>query len=443
MHSPLRPSPWKIVFTGLAVALLATTAAHAEKTKSKTPLVATGILPKARGIARVIVRTPTKGSFRVRASSLGSDSSYDVLVGGIKVTTLLTDADGEARVRFSTRKAGENLVLGFDPRGEAVEVRDASGANVLVGNIAAPAASETDTACCVPDDSGTECEDRTPAECLERGGTPSAAGSCFPDPCGSAPPPKADVVCCIPDDSGPECEDRTQAECLAAGGSLVQADSCVGDPCNATPPSPDDSIQCCVPAYYVWDCEDRTVAECQLLGGFNKGPGQCSPNPCGDLPPSDGHGVCCQPNAKGDEIECEDRTASDCLAAGGVVKSASGVCEVDTCADVLPPNPDVMCCTPNLAGDEIECEDRSAAACAAEGGVDKGPGVCGIDTCADVIPNEPDVICCVPGGGNDELRCEDRTLARCIADGGTSLGEGSCPDVDPCVADGGGKGGKN
>ena len=173
------------------------------------------------------------------------------------------------------------------------------------------------------------------------------------------------------------------------------------------------------------------MAECQQLGGIDKGPGACSPNPCGDVPPSTGHGICCLPNAAGDEIECEDRKAADCVAGGGVVKTEGGACGVDTCADVLPPNPDVMCCVPNLTGDESECEDRTVSQCDAEGGVNKGIGVCAVDTCADVVAAVPDVMCCMPH--NDEIRCEDRSLARCLADGGTSLGEGVCPAVDPCA----------
>jgi hypothetical protein len=91
-----------------------------------------------------------------------------------------------------------------------------------------------------------------------------------------------------------------------------------------------------------------------------------------------------------------------------------------------------MCCVQSPLGGESECEDRTASQCAAEGGVDKGPGVCAIDTCADVIPTEPKVMCCEPDSHSD-LRCEDRTLARCVADGGTSLGEGTCPAIDPCA----------
>jgi hypothetical protein len=41
-----------------------------------------------------------------------------------------------------------------------------------------------DIRCCVPDDGGPKCEDRTPAECAARGGIDLGAGSCTPNPCG-------------------------------------------------------------------------------------------------------------------------------------------------------------------------------------------------------------------------------------------------------------------
>lgn len=192
----------------------------------------------------------------------------------------------------------------------------------------------------------------------------------------------------------------------------------------ATPVGTPGDRQCCVPAYYVWNCEDRSSEECTTLGGVDEGSGSCSPNPCADLPPADGHGICCLPNAAGDEIECEDRAASACVAAGGVVKSAGTVCAVETCADVLPPNPDVRCC---LDGDE--CEDRSASACAAAGGINMGAGVCAPDTCSGVGGDE--IQCCVPKQSGELVECEQRSAAQCANRGGTDRGAGDC-DPDPC-----------
>jgi hypothetical protein len=64
----------------------------------------------------------------------------------------------------------------------------------------------------------------------------SDAASCLPNPCPGAPAPGVDVVCCLPDDSGPECEDRTADDCAAQGGTVIDATSCIGNPCAPTPP---------------------------------------------------------------------------------------------------------------------------------------------------------------------------------------------------------------
>ena len=43
----------------------------------------------------------------------------------------------------------------------------------------------------MPDDSGPECEDRTPAQCAIAGGVNAGVGTCTPNPCESIPPPSA------------------------------------------------------------------------------------------------------------------------------------------------------------------------------------------------------------------------------------------------------------
>jgi hypothetical protein len=165
---------------------------------------------------------------------------------------------------------------------------------------------------------------------------------------------------------------------LPCGGE--QGTPTVGPPATPTAtPSSTDITTCCVAAYYVWACEQHTVAECAALKGIDNGPGVCSPNPCGDLPPSDSHGICCLPNAAGNEIECEDRKASDCVAAGGVVKASGTVCTAATCADVPPPN--IQCCVEKQSGRVIECEDLTPEACTAQGGVNVGSGTCSPDPC--------------------------------------------------------------
>lgn len=49
------------------------------------------------------------------------------------------------------------LCLGFDPRGQAVEIRDAQGEAVLTGSLPLSSDEPPDGICCVPDDTGVEC----------------------------------------------------------------------------------------------------------------------------------------------------------------------------------------------------------------------------------------------------------------------------------------------
>ena len=102
------------------------------------------------------------------------------------------------------------------------------------------------------------------------------------------------------------------------------------------------------------------------------------------------------------------------------------MCAIDTCNSVPPPDPQVMCCLPNLAGTEIECQDRTSTQCAATpGGVNKGVGVCSLTTCANVPPpGEVTGQCCERHNGGYE--CRDRTAARCATEGGTYKGDGAC-----------------
>lgn len=240
----------------------------------------------ANGRVRAMVSDPARGRFEIRARGLAANQSFDVMVGSVKVGTLLTTGGGQGQLRFRSRPRGRDLLLGFDPRGALITLRDANGVDVLLGTVPTAASSGGNDGskiiCCVPDDSGSECEDRTPEQCTAQGGTPAAATSCLPNPCADAPPVETDVVCCIPDDSGPECEDRTVAECAAQGGVVIEATSCTDNPCAATPPA-DPDIQCCIPDDSGAECEDRTPAQCAAQGGIDMGPGTCTPNPCADV----------------------------------------------------------------------------------------------------------------------------------------------------------------
>jgi hypothetical protein len=235
----------------------------------------------ARGLTRLVLKASDNGRFEVQVRKLDPNTTYEILVGGVKVGTLSTRGGGSGRVRFRSRPRGHDLLLGFDPRGQVLTVRSSTGADALVGTVPGGSTGNPsgNVVCCIPDDRGSECEDRTADECTAQGGTVSTATSCLPNPCADAPPVDADVVCCLPDDSGPECEDRTAAECAAQGGMAVQATSCQPNPCAATPPA-DGDTRCCLPDDSGAECEDRTPAQCIARGGTDMGPGSCTPNPC-------------------------------------------------------------------------------------------------------------------------------------------------------------------
>lgn len=227
---------WPLILLAIAASVAASPAQAGEKARMN--LSPTGIEARARGKAIVTIDRGSAGRFEVSVQRLAGETDYDLIVGGIKVLTLQTRRGGSAKARFRTAPRGSDTVLGFDPRGQSIALRGPGG-DVLVGTMPAPASDEPDDmACCLPDDSGTECEDRTAEECAALGGVATGASSCMPDPCGTAPPIDRDVVCCTPDHDGPECEDRTQAECLAEGGSIVEATSCDPNPCVGTVPTP-------------------------------------------------------------------------------------------------------------------------------------------------------------------------------------------------------------
>jgi len=278
--------------------LLAGAAAPADAkslVKIKQSLNATAAAPAARGNVRFELKSSADGRFQVVVKKLARKARYEVVVDGVKVGEIATKGGGGGRLRFRSRPRAHDEILGFDPRGATLVVRDAQGTDVLAGTVAdGPAPDPGDAICCVPDDSGAECEDRTPAECAAEGGTLVDATSCLPNPCEGAPNPGVDVVCCLPDDSGPECEDRTEAECALQGGTVVEATSCAPNPCAATPPA-EDEIACCKPhGGEPLECEMMSAEACAAVSGSPSGAASCAPDPCGPAsgaaPADDGGG---------------------------------------------------------------------------------------------------------------------------------------------------------
>lgn len=259
------------------------------RTRINQTLAPTTKAPGAQGQAKLHLKTGSRGKFSVKGRHLSPATTFDVVVNKIKVGTLTTSAGGSGVAKFSTTVRGHDQVLGFDPQGDEVEVRDADGDDVLDGEMPDDNPDGGLGCCLGPDhhDEGEiECEDLTEADCAARGGTP-AAGGCLPDPCGGTPPPVG-VVCClatsasgamVDDDPEIECEEADEVDCAAQGGTLVQGTSCDEHPCE--PVSPSTVVTCCVPDGNEAECEMLTPEHCTAHGGTANAAASCSGDPCG------------------------------------------------------------------------------------------------------------------------------------------------------------------
>lgn len=343
---------------------------------TKSPLRGTASAPHANGHARLVLRGATKGRFTVTGHGLAAHRSFDVIVGGIKVGAFVTNANGVGKAKFRTSSGstaaahGPKLLLGFDPRGDKVVVRDGTTSDDdLVGEMPGGGDSTSGAfACCHSDADGEgelECTMKTPSDCAAAGGTSTQVRSCVPDPCTPNPPPG--TVCCLPGsaqgafvrsehdgDSDAECEEVASVEaCMAQGGAVVSATSCDPNPCKSAPPT----TVCCVPG--------------SVDGAF-----------VGD----DGGG-CDHRN----ETKCVIHESPDaCTASGGAVVSASS-CEPNPCVE--PPPPPLGCCLPGSADGAfvadhdwhhaggLRCEMLPPPACIGRGGKVSGPS-CASDPCA-------------------------------------------------------------
>src|SRR5262245_17769815 len=282
------------------------------KSHGKGTLTATSAAPDARGRATLALKTASKGRFRVAARGLARKASFDLLVGGIKVGSFTTNAAGSGKIKLSTHPKGAETLLGVDPRGKSIVVRDEHGADDLDGDLADDDDSSSGAfVCCRADDDsdhgsdedsdsdGAECDMETPDECAAEGGTMLfGLDTCIPNPCGDEPPDD-EVVCCFPgsvtgalvDGEGePDCEDTGAQECALTGGVVVEADSCDPNPCAAVPPS--DVTACCIPEESEdgdddhqgdeSECEVVTFEQCSALGGTATDATSCDDDPCGD-----------------------------------------------------------------------------------------------------------------------------------------------------------------
>lgn len=283
-----------------ALALLAGPA-PAKGIKVKQALAPTGVDPNASGRTQLTLKAASNGQFEVVGKKLDRKATFEVLVDGVKVGTLTTTGGGNGKARFRSRPRGNDQLLGFDPRGGTVTIRNSDGQDVLSGDVPDDTVDPSKIVCCLPDGGGdgeTECEDRTADECTAQGGTVSTATSCLPDPCAGATPPSVEVICCIGGSASGaftrsheaenevECEDRTADQCAAAGGTVVAATSCDPNPCAATPP-PAEEIVCCVPhrSGSALECEVLTPDTCTARAGTPSTATSCTVDACGSVAP--------------------------------------------------------------------------------------------------------------------------------------------------------------
>ena len=301
--------------------VLTATAAQAKPTvRVAERLSATAAAPAAKGRARLVLKTDQDGRLGIGVRGLAARTAYDVVIGGVRVAALSTNGGGGGRVRFSTKPKGGDELLGVDPRGQTVVIRDAAGNDVLAGTIEDGTDDPTQVACCLPnqddddddddqaiaaehdgeDENGEHddaCADLTPEQCGAEGGTVMTADSCIPNPCDE----DEEIVCCLPGDS--------------AAGAFIDGDHGADDG--------DGEHECHV------GCEDTTPAACAEAGGTVVAAESCEPNPCAPLPPTDVV-ACCLTEDGDDDVECEAVSVAVCEALGGQVTDAPS-CHADPC----------------------------------------------------------------------------------------------------------------
>jgi hypothetical protein len=290
-----------ILMAGLGVCPQPAAAGVGGRVHVQASLRATPADPGAHGRLRLVAKRSGHGQLDVIVRHVAARSSFEVVVDGVKVGTVRSNAAGNGRLRFRTHPRGHDALLGFDPRGATVTVRNADGQDVLTCRMGddRPAGA---VACCMPgrhDGGGpmgrmheARCMEGTSSACAAAGGTSVATTSCLASPCGTSPSPL--VTCCVPDsahgafvpgDAHPghaECHaTMAQDACSAAGGTIVATASCDGDPCTPTPP-PAGTVACCVPMGMMGDeCVEMTTARCAAAGGTQSPAASCEPDPCG------------------------------------------------------------------------------------------------------------------------------------------------------------------
>jgi hypothetical protein len=103
-----------------------------------------------------------------------------------------------------------------------------------------------DIVCCVPGAGEGDCNEESAADCADENGVNVGAVSCEPDPC--APSMPGMIRCCVPENddtqgnenqqgNAGECEQLTPTDCTDEGGTSMGPGSCDPNPCPVSSPS--------------------------------------------------------------------------------------------------------------------------------------------------------------------------------------------------------------
>jgi hypothetical protein len=265
-----------------------------------TALTPTTKTPNARGRAQLDMKSVTKGRLRIVARGIAASSTFDVVMDGVRVGTLTTNSGGKGKLTLSTHPKGRAGLMGGDPRGDHLEVRDHDGDDDLECHL--PGGDHPEIACCLSDDGETECELKDVEECTNEGGTPAGStggafvSSCIPNPCAPTPPPPGGSVCCIASSAGGAfvgrchdhegegndvtCQEIDAMACGMAGGTVVEAASCDPNPCVPVQPP---AVPCCLSGDDDdAECAMLTADRCTAHHGTVSTATSCHPNPCGN-----------------------------------------------------------------------------------------------------------------------------------------------------------------
>src|SRR5262249_50952564 len=101
-----------VAFSAVVVVIGAMAVAKTGGVNVTRKLTATGHAPRARGLAKLRLKSGSSGTFSVRAKHLPGGQTFDVVVNKVKVGTLTTSPRGSGTAKVSTAPHGRAAMLG-------------------------------------------------------------------------------------------------------------------------------------------------------------------------------------------------------------------------------------------------------------------------------------------------------------------------------------------